>query len=326
MGCSPQRTQAFVLIEPALDPTGTIEAPTGTAGDGSGGRVHQSFDRGTLMNSAARIPDLILHNGRFTPLDGADPTAIAVAIESGRLIAVGRDEDILAVVDPLAPPSPECVVACGIKAEVIVVDDVSDSWAWLSDSLLYTGVRVTVSDRAPEFLLLGRPDTPICLIIDVRPGRDGLQFQQRLAAANIVVPIIFVTGFGNVVTSVRAMKNGAVDFLSKPVRDEDLLEAVERALVRDRAWCDEQRALSVLKSRFETLSLRERQVMAQVVEGRRNKQIAGDLGISEITVKAHRGQAMRKMKAGSLPELARMADKIAQANSTPYGDMKRATA
>ena len=321
MGCSPQRTQAFVLVEQALGPTGTMEAAPGAAGDGSGGRVHQSFDRGTLMNSAARTPDLILHNGRFTTLDCGDPTATAVAIESDQFIAVGHNEAILPIVGPFAPPCPECVVACGIKPLVIVVDDVSEAWASLSESLRYTGARVMVSDREPEFLLLGRPYTPICLIIDIRPGQDGLQFQQRLAAANIVVPIIFVTGFGNVATSVRAMKNGAVDFLSKPVRDEDLLEAVERALIRDRAWCDEQRALSVLKSRFETLSLRERQVMAQVVEGRLNKQVASDLGISEITVKAHRGRAMRKMKAGSLPELARMADKIAQTNSTPYADM-----
>jgi FixJ family two-component response regulator len=153
------------------------------------------------------------------------------------------------------------------------------------------------------------------LIIDVRPGRDGLQFQQRLAAAHIVVPVVFVTGFANVATSVRAMKNGAVDFLSKPVRDEDLFEAIERALAYDRAWCLEQQLLAGLKGRFETLSLRERQVMARVVEGRLNKQVASDLGISEITVKAHRGRVMRKMKAGSLPELARMADRIARTNT-----------
>ena len=272
------------------------------------------------MNSAARTPDLILHNARFTTLGCGDPTATAVAIESGQFIAVGHNEDILPMVGPFAPPPPESDVVCGIKPQVIVVDDVSEAWASLSDSLGYTGVRVTVSDRAPEFLLLGRPDTPICLIIDVRPGRDGLQFQQRLAAANIIVPIIFVTGFGDVGIAVRAMKNGAVDFLCKPVRNQDLLEAVERALICDRAWCDKQCALSAIKSRFEALSLRERQVMARVVEGRLNKQIASDLGISESTVKGHRGRAMRKMKAGSLPELARMADKIARTNSTPHTD------
>jgi FixJ family two-component response regulator len=220
------------------------------------------------------------------------------------------------IFSPLASRPCETMVSTEEKPKVIIVDDDSEPWASLIDSLRFAGVKVTASDCMPEFLLSGRPDTPTCLIIDVRPGRDGLQFQQRLAAANIVVPVIFVTGFASVATSVRAMKNGAVDFLSKPVRDEDLSEAIECALARDRAWCLEQRLLAALKSRFETLSVRERQVMARVVEGRLNKQVASDLGISEITVKAHRGRVMRKMKAGSLPELARMADRIAQTNWT----------
>jgi FixJ family two-component response regulator len=225
------------------------------------------------------------------------------------------------MVSARVPLPRENVVSTETKPQVIIVDDVFEPWALFSDSLRRAGIKVAVSDCVPEFLLSGRPDSPICLIIDVRPGRDGLQFQQALAEANIIVPIVFVTGFGNVATSVRAMKNGAVDFLSKPIRNEEVFEAVECALARDRIWCAEQRSLSILKSRFRTLSLRERQVLAQVVEGRLNKQVASDLGISEITVKAHRGRAMRKMKAGSLPELARMADKIAQTNSTPYADM-----
>lgn len=235
-------------------------------------------------------------------------------------------------VSSLAPLPCENVVSTGTKPQVIIVDDAFEPWGSFSDALRRAGVRVAVSDCVPEFLLSGRPDTPTCLVIDVRPGRDGLQFQDALAEANIIVPIIFVTGFGNVATSVRAMKNGAVDFLSKPIRNEEVFEAVECALARDRIWCAEQRSFSTLKSRFETLSLRERQVMAQVVEGRLNKQVASDLGISEITVKAHRGRAMRKMKAGSLPELARMADKIAQTSSAPqtralpHADLDRAAA
>ncbi len=220
------------------------------------------------------------------------------------------------IFSPIASGPCETTVSSEDRPKVIIVDDDPTAWASVTDSLRFAGAKVTVSDCVPEFLLCGRPDTPTCLIIDVRPGRDGLQFQQRLAAAHIVVPVVFVTGFANVATSVRAMKNGAVDFFSKPVRDEDLFEAIERALACDRAWCLEQRLFAALKGRFETLSLREgRQVMARVVEGRLNKQVASDLGISEITVKAHRGRVMRKMKAGSLPELARMADKIAQTNT-----------
>lgn len=141
---------------------------------------------------------------------------------------------------------------------------------------------------------------------------------------NVFVPIIFVAGCGNIAMSVKAMKNGAVDFLSKPFRDEDLLEAAEIGLARDQAWCDEQRSLSILRSRFETLSNRERQVMDRIVKGKLNKQVAFDLGISEITVKAHRGKVMRKMNATSLPELVRMADKIVQSDTSALVRMRKA--
>ena len=199
------------------------------------------------------------------------------------------------------------------ERRILVVDDDPAPWAGLICILLRCGVSADISPRIPESLLSGRPATPICLILDLRPGRDGLRFQQRLAAAGVFVPIIFVAEASDTALTVKAMKNGAIDFFGKPFRDSDLSEAVEIGLARDQAWCDEQRSLSLLRSRFETLSLRERQVMAGVVQGKLNKQVAFDLSISEITVKAHRGKVMRKMNAMSLPELARMADRLAHA-------------
>jgi FixJ family two-component response regulator len=173
------------------------------------------------------------------------------------------------------------------------------------------GIDVKLLASVPELLKSGHPDRPTCLVLDVRlPGKGGLDFQRELAAANIHVPIIFITGHGDIPMSVQAMKGGAIEFLTKPFRDQDLLDAIQLGLARDRAWRAEERSLAVLQERFDTLTPREREVMAQVARGRLNKQIAGDIGISEITVKVHRGQVMRKMKASSLPELARMADKL----------------
>jgi FixJ family two-component response regulator len=148
-------------------------------------------------------------------------------------------------------------------------------------------------------------------VLDVRlPGRSGLEFQRELAAAGIRLPIIFITGHGDIPMSVEAMKGGAIEFLTKPFRDQDLLDAIRVGLARDRACLEDEKAMASLQARFETLTAREREVMALVVTGRLNKEIANDIGISEITVKAHRGHAMRKMQASSLSDLTRMADKL----------------
>jgi RNA polymerase sigma factor (sigma-70 family) len=154
-------------------------------------------------------------------------------------------------------------------------------------------------------------DGPTCLVVDVRmPGRSGLDLQRELAAANRALPIIFITAHGDIPMSVRAMKGGAVEFLTKPFRDQDLLDAVTTGLTRDRARRESENALRELRQRFDTLSSREREIMTGATAGRLNKQIANDLGITESTVKVHRTNLMRKMKARSLPELSRMADML----------------
>ncbi len=201
---------------------------------------------------------------------------------------------------------------------VIVVDDDPGIQEALSGLLRSVGLQVRVLASVPEFLHEGRPDGPTCLVLDVRlPGRSGLDFQRELTASDIQVPIIFITGYGDIPMSVQAMKGGAIEFLTKPFRDQDLLDAIQQGLARDRAWLENEKATVVLRTRFETLSPREREVMARVVTGRLNKQIAGDIGLSEITVKVHRSQVMRKMKASSLPELARMADRLKLAGGRP---------
>jgi FixJ family two-component response regulator len=149
------------------------------------------------------------------------------------------------------------------------------------------------------------------LVLDVRlPGRSGLDYQRELTAAETRIPVIFITGHADIRMSVQAMKGGAIEFLTKPFRDQDLLDAVQLALAQDRVWRENEQVLTELRKRYSTLTLREREVMARVVAGRLNKQIAWDIGVSEITVKVHRGQVMRKMRASSLPDLARMADKL----------------
>jgi FixJ family two-component response regulator len=194
---------------------------------------------------------------------------------------------------------------------VIVIDDDPAIRESIGGLLRSVGLQAKLLASVDEFLKAGRPDETACLVLDVRlPGRSGLDFQRELAAANIQLPIIFVTGYGDIPMSVRAMKGGAIEFLTKPFRDQDLLDAIQLGLTRDRAWLESEKAVVALRARFETLTPREREVMGLVATGRLNKQIAYEIGVSEITVKVHRGQVMRKMQAASLPDLARMADRL----------------
>jgi len=200
------------------------------------------------------------------------------------------------------------------KPTVLIVDDDADIRESLQSLLRSVGLESRAMDSLPEFLKSEPPPGPTCLILDVRlPGRSGLDYQRDLAAANVKLPIIFITGHGDVPMSVQAMKGGAIEFLTKPFRDQDLLDAIQLGLTRDRARCESEEALRTVRECFETLTPREREVMQHVVSGRLNKQIASDIGISEMTVKIHRGNVMRKMKAASLPDLARMADKLSTA-------------
>jgi FixJ family two-component response regulator len=194
---------------------------------------------------------------------------------------------------------------------VLVIDDDPDFRDSVARLLRTIGLHARQFSSVPEFLEADPPEGPTCLVLDVRmPGRSGLELQRDLAAANRQVPIIFITAHADVPMTVRAMKGGALEFLTKPFRDQDLLDAVEAGLARDRARLERERALVALRERFDTLSSREREIMLHVVAGRLNKQIAFDIGIAESTVKVHRTHLMRKMKAGSIPELSRMADSL----------------
>jgi RNA polymerase sigma factor (sigma-70 family) len=201
---------------------------------------------------------------------------------------------------------------------ILVIDDDPDFRASIGRLLRSLAMEVRLFASISDFLKSDPPVGPTCLVLDVRlPGQSGLDLQRELAAANKQLPIIFITGHGDIPMSVQAMKGGAIEFLTKPFRDQDLLDAIQLGLSRDRARRENEEALADLRKRFASLSPREREIVIEVARGRLSKQIAQDIGIAEATVKVHRSRAMQKMKAGSLPELGRMADKLKLLHDKP---------
>jgi FixJ family two-component response regulator len=201
---------------------------------------------------------------------------------------------------------------------VFVIDDDPSVRRAIRRLIGSVGLQVELFGSAKEFLSSERPDGPSCLVLDIRlPGISGLDFQRGLAEANIHIPIIIITAHGDIPMTVRAMKAGAVEFLTKPFRDQDLLDAVHVALEQDRAKRQQEEEIATLRQRWESLTPREREVLPLLVSGLLNKQIAGEIGTSETTVKVHRGQLMRKMGADSLAELVRLAERIGIPNTKP---------
>ena len=209
-------------------------------------------------------------------------------------------------------------MASALPATVVVIDDDRDVRDALGRLLRSVGLQVRLHGSVPDFLGAGPPDGPACLVLDVRlPGQSGLDLQRELSSSGRHLPIIFITGHGDIAMSVQAMKGGAIEFLTKPFRDQDLLDAVQSGLERDRRQREKHRGLAELLARYNGLTPREREVMAAVVAGRLNKQIAADVGVSEVTVKLHRGNLMRKMAAASVAELVLMAERLRTSSETP---------
>jgi FixJ family two-component response regulator len=265
------------------------------------------------------------------PLRAPNKPSLAVLpsnMNGGQELSLGAGQTLRS---PRSLPSDSATSAfCSLRQEqtiaqapatVIVIDDDRGIREALGGLLRSVDLQTHLYGSVPEFLKEGRLDGPTCLVLDVRlPGQSGLDFQRELITANIWVPIVFITGYGDIPMSVQALKGGAIEFLIKPFRSQDLLDAVQQGLARDHAWLENEKVTATLRARFETLTLREREIMVLVVTGRPNKEIAYDIGISEITVKASRGQVMRKMNAASLPDLARMADKLNLTEESPRAD------
>jgi FixJ family two-component response regulator len=208
---------------------------------------------------------------------------------------------------PRSSPEP----AGARESIVFIVEDDASMRRALTNLFQSVGLEVEVFGSASEMLRNKLPDVASCLVLDIRlPGLSGLDFQTELTKANIHIPVIFMTGHGDIPMTVRAMKGGAVDFLTKPFRDQDLLDSVATAIGRDRRRREEEKAIASLRTVFETLTPREREVLTMVAAGRMNKQIAAEIGVAEITVKVHRGRVMKKMGARSLADLVRMAEAI----------------
>jgi len=197
------------------------------------------------------------------------------------------------------------------QAVVFIIDDDPSVRDGVGDLLRSVGLDVQAFSSTHEFLQSKRPNAPGCIVLDVRlPGASGLEFQRSLADSSIRLPVIFISGHGDISMSVKAIKSGAMEFLTKPLREQELLDAVQAGIERDRIRREQDKLIGELQERFNSLTAREREVLPLVVTGRLNKQVAGDLGLSEMTVKVHRSQIMRKMRARSLVDLVRMADQL----------------